>query len=222
MWWASVVITISGDLLASSAIRHSLVETLPELNLSDIFPSVGSSSRRPLPSTGSLRARFPGFLGTMSRSDSPSPVPVGSFPRPAVPWCTLSPLPRRRMRYLARVDGIELSSSAATSGPRRRRGLPGSWRTLDRMPCSRLRWARGARPLQRQRCCLPTPGQGRRPRNGDFGAPSHGLRPRCLRFAASVTPTTQDSLPAGGHPWPVGISTRWVRSGGFRNSARHH
>ena len=114
-----------GDLLATSAIRHSLVETLPELNLPDIFPSVGSSSRRPLPSTGSLRARFPGFPGTMSRSDSPSSFPAGSFPRPAVPWCAPSPLPRRRTRYLARLDGIKLSSSAATSGPRKRRGLPG-------------------------------------------------------------------------------------------------
>ena len=33
--------------------------------------------------------------------------------------------------------------------------------------------------------------------------------------------THEDSLPAGGHPWPVGISTRWVRSGGFSDAARH-
>jgi len=136
VWWASVVITIPGDLLATSAIRHSLVETLPELNLSVIFPSVGSSSRRPLPSTGSLRARFPGFLGTMSRSDSPPPIPAGSFPRPAVPWCAPSLPPRRRTLYLSRVNGFELYSSAASSGPRKRPGLPGSWRTLGRMPCS--------------------------------------------------------------------------------------
>ena len=49
-----------------------------------IRPSV-PIPRRPLPSTGSLWDRFPGFLGTMSRSDSPPSVPVGSFPRPAVP-----------------------------------------------------------------------------------------------------------------------------------------
>jgi hypothetical protein len=40
----------------------------------------------------------------------------------------------------------------------------------------------------------------------DFGAPSRGLHARCLRFAttvARVLPTaTQDSLPAGGPPWP--------------------
>ena len=49
------------------------------------FPHSVPLPRRPLPSTGSLRDRFPGFLGTMSRSDSPPSVPVGSFPRPAVP-----------------------------------------------------------------------------------------------------------------------------------------
>ena len=98
------------------------------------FPHSVPLPRRPLPSTGSLRARFPGFAGTMGHSDSPPSIPAGSFPRPAVPWCDLSPPPRRRPRYLARVNGFELSSSAANSGPRRRRGLPGSWRTFDRMP----------------------------------------------------------------------------------------
>ena len=49
------------------------------------FPHSGPLPRRPLPSTGSRRARFPGFIGTMSRSDSPLSIPVGSFPRPAVP-----------------------------------------------------------------------------------------------------------------------------------------
>jgi len=49
------------------------------------FPHSVPLSRQPLPSTGSLRARFPGFISTMGRSDSPPSVPVGSFPRPAVP-----------------------------------------------------------------------------------------------------------------------------------------
>ena len=49
------------------------------------FPHSGPLPRRPLPSTGSLRARFPGFIGSMGRSDSPLSIPVGSFPRPAVP-----------------------------------------------------------------------------------------------------------------------------------------
>ncbi len=49
------------------------------------FPHSVPLPRRPLPSTGSLRARFPGFISTMGRSDSPSSIPVGSCPRPAVP-----------------------------------------------------------------------------------------------------------------------------------------
>ena len=40
----------------------------------------------------------------------------------------------------------------------------------------------------------------------NFEAQSHGLHARCLRFAATVArvlPTAaQDSLPAGGPPWP--------------------
>ena len=48
---------------------------------------------------------------------------------------------------------------------------------------------------------------------------SHGLRSRCLRFTPSVTLEAQDSLPAGGHPWPDGTHTRKVRSEGFQDSA---
>ena len=49
------------------------------------FPPSVPLPRRPLPSPGSLRDQFPGFIGTMGRSDSPLSIPVGSFPRPAVP-----------------------------------------------------------------------------------------------------------------------------------------
>jgi len=44
-------------------------------------------------------------------------------------------------------------------------------------------------------------------RTSSFGAESHGLSTRCLRFVARVFPrsTTQDSLPAGGQPLPGGI-----------------
>lgn len=42
--------------------------------------------------------------------------------------------------------------------------------------------------------------------NSAFGAQSHGLHRRCLRFAAPVTrETTQDSLPGGGQPYPRGL-----------------
>jgi len=48
--------------------------------------------------------------------------------------------------------------------------------------------------------------QRRRLQRRYFGAPSHGLHTRCLRFAARVDLwTTQDSLPAGGQPCPGGL-----------------
>jgi hypothetical protein len=50
----------------------------------------------------------------------------------------------------------------------------------------------------------------------NFEAQSHGLRPRCLRFAGALAvPPTQDSLLAGGQPLPGGSRTRWVPSGKF-------
>jgi hypothetical protein len=65
------------------------------------------------------------------------------------------------------------------------------------------------------------------PTTRNFEAQSHGLHTCCLRFAATVTrvlPTAaQDSLPAGGPPWPGGIRTRWVPAKGFsfRSSHQH-
>ena len=54
MWWASVVSAVSGACFASIAIRYSFVETAFEPGVSAIFPSIGSVTRRPLPSTGSF------------------------------------------------------------------------------------------------------------------------------------------------------------------------
>jgi hypothetical protein len=55
-------------------------------------------------------------------------------------------------------------------------------------------------------------------RKGRFRSSPRSLRLRCLRFTASVTLAPQDSLPAGGHPWPDGTHTRRVRSEGFQDS----
>jgi hypothetical protein len=65
---------MSGRFLASSAIRASLVEMLPELNVSDIVPSFGSMKRLPLPSSGSSWGEFPGLIGTTGISDFSSLV----------------------------------------------------------------------------------------------------------------------------------------------------
>jgi len=137
IWWARVVITIAGVLLANSAIRHSLVETLPELNLSDIFPSVDSSSRRPLPSAGSLRSRFPSLTGTMRRSDSLPPVPGSSFPRPPIPACAplFAPTCGERYHGRARVLVPRFPHRCLPTGDGRASQVPGG--SLIACPASR-------------------------------------------------------------------------------------
>ena len=56
------------------------------------------------------------------------------------------------------------------------------------MPCSHQTPAGPERQaIQRSRCCLPLLTRRRLPRIVDFGAQSHGLHLRCLRFATTVT-----------------------------------
>jgi hypothetical protein len=58
------------------------------------------------------------------------------------------------------------------------------------MPCSHQTPVRSERQaIRRSQCCLPLPTRRRLPRAYDFGAQSHGLHPRCLRFAAAVART---------------------------------
>ena len=103
---------------------------------------------------------------------------------------------------LALLASLPPSTSAAHDGPGVwSPGSPtGSLRTektgspefpsdpLDACPAPiRPRWDRDARPFRRPRCCLPRVARRRLPRIANFGAQSHGLHLRCLRFAASVT-----------------------------------
>ena len=101
----------------------------------------------------------------------------------------------------------------------RRWGLPGSWRTFDPMPCFN---DSGGLTMPGHfdisDVAFPLHVQGRRPQKVIWSS-SHSLRSRCLRFTPSVTLEAQDSLPAGGHPWPGGTLTRKVRSEGFQDSA---
>src|ERR1019366_4743086 len=58
------------------ATRGRLVDSGVESNASALLPGHGTAARRPLPSTGSSRHKFPGFPGTMERSDSRPSVPT--------------------------------------------------------------------------------------------------------------------------------------------------
>jgi len=56
------------------------------------------------------------------------------------------------------------------------------------MPCSHQTPAGPERQaIQRSRCCLPLLARRRLPQLVNFGAQSHGLHRRCLRFAVTVT-----------------------------------
>src|SRR5438105_18096 len=66
---------MSGASLASLAIRSSFVEMFREPGVSFIFPSNGSVSRHPLPSTGSLGS-VPPLLGYYEMLGRPKPVPL--------------------------------------------------------------------------------------------------------------------------------------------------
>jgi hypothetical protein len=71
--------------------------------------------------------------------------------------------------------------------------------------------------LDTLRCCLPLLLQRRLPRHTPFGAPSHGLRTRCLRFVATVTRGHARLAPRLlARLCRAGLGTRWVPSQGFR------
>jgi len=61
---------------ASSATRWCCVDIVVEFDASAMFPPNGSLTQRPLPSPGSPWCEFPGFVGTMRRSDSRPPYPT--------------------------------------------------------------------------------------------------------------------------------------------------
>lgn len=56
------------------------------------------------------------------------------------------------------------------------------------MPCSQIPAGRRHQAIRCLTCCLPSHLRRRLPRQFDVGTQSHSLQPRCLRFAARVTP----------------------------------
>ena len=208
--------------LASSAIRCSLVETLPRSNALAIFPSIDSMPRRPLPSPGSLWARFPGLIGTMERSDFLPPIPGGSLIarryRPCAPcfapaagehylrraWVLVSRLPYRLFRYGDdRISRVPVRPSRY-------------------MPCSHQTPAGPERQaIQRSRCCLPLLARRRLPR-----VVISGLNHTACIFAVYASqrrlPERHARLASGRWPaLPGRDSTRRICSEGFRNDSSH-
>jgi hypothetical protein len=70
---------------------------------------------------------------------------------------------------------------------RKRLDLPGSWRTLVRVPCSMTPVGPSGQAIATFGFCLPLGERRRPPRLDAFEAQSHGPGTPCLRFAESVT-----------------------------------
>jgi len=139
----------------------------------------------------------------MRRSDSLPPFPprYGS-PRGTVPLLhSLPSLPGSRVLLPTglgfAVPIAPFGVSAGTTGSPRFLGNP-----LCPCPALRPRWDLHARPLRRFGAAfrsLHNVGSHNQPA---FGALSHGLDTRCLRFASGSPRPAQDSLPAAGQALP--------------------
>ena len=161
---------------------------------------------RPLPSSGSLRARFPGLIGTMGHSDFLPSIPGGSLTRPPVPSSRCLFRSRHRPALPTAAQGFGHPAPLPVSQRRRPQDLPSSRQTL---------------PMH---ALLPSD-------PGGTGAPGHSAlpmlpsasdtasAPTSSEFRGSITRpapslstlrsagypnATQDSLPGGGRPYPGG------------------
>ena len=160
-----------------------------------------------------LSGQFPGFTSTAGHSDCLPPIPPRFV---AFAWryrslrSCFAPVggraqpPQARGFFYPAVP--RAGHRAETAGPPRFLGNP-----TVHMPCSSTPVGPPRQAFSALRCCLPPLLRRRLPRQTPFGAPSHGLRTRCLRFASSGYPAAaQDSLPAAGQLCRAGLATRWV------------
>jgi hypothetical protein len=176
-----------------------------------MFPSNGSMTRRPLPSPGSRWLLFPCFTGTMRRSDILPALPLRSV---ALAWryrgCTRISLPRRRVQRRGPGVGKPVPHrpwSAETAGTPRFLGNP-----PVPLPCS----STPARPTRqalaaRQHGPRYVHNEGSHDNNKPFGAQSHGLGTRCVRFVLSDATLASGCLPSstGRDSHPQGSSERF-------------
>jgi hypothetical protein len=143
--------------------------------------------RRALPSAGSLRSGSP-TSSVLRLAEAPChPSRRTSFP--SLGGTALRPL------VMTRSVGAPSSSRFGCPAPgpaictRRRQGLLGSW-GVHSITCPEAQIPAGRRhqAIRCLTCCLPSNLRRRLPRQFDVGTQSHSLQPRCLRFAARVTP----------------------------------
>ena len=169
------------------ATRCNPVEMGSELCVSVIVPHNKSMIRRALPSAGSLRSGSP-TSSVLRLAPTPCrPSRRTSFPslggtalRPLVMTRSVGAPSSSRFGFAGPWSG---NLHAETTGSPRFLGSP-----LDYMPCSQIPAGRRHQAIRCLTYCLPPHLRRRLPRQLDVGTQSHGLQPRCLRFAARVTP----------------------------------
>ena len=158
---------------------------------STCFPRSALPTDASLSSTGSSEASSPASRVLSKRYDFLPSVPLRfvAFARRYHP-CTLASLPPAwsatpgawGFRCFAPVTPVRILGW-------RRQGLPGSWGVLSvTCPALRPRWDADTRPLGVRRVAFRATYDVGSHVKLDFGARSHSLQPRCLRFAARVTP----------------------------------
>ena len=182
------------------------------LGVPGIYPSGGLLARRLLPSTGSLGS-VPPLHGYYSTLRIPST-------RPAALRCLRLAVSRSHPLFAPVAAECNRprawSWSPGTSGrelPRRRRGLPGSWRTLVNVPCSPTpagprapgHCGAAARPSVPMTTSAPAnffiSGLNRTARSLAVYASQPGLPRHHARLASGCRPGSagRDWLPAGSH-----------------------
>lgn len=172
-----------------------------------MFPSNRSTTRHLLPSTGSGRLPFPGFLGTMRRSDARPPFPPRSvsFARRYHPVRLCSCLPPARRRLGAWGFRVwQPRANCCRDGDDRASQVPGEPSCpyalfLDPGRSARTRpFSAAARPPRCQPRRQPTTSTFR----GSMARPRDSLSTlRSPRYRS----TTPDSLPVAGQALPDGI-----------------
>ena len=113
------------------ATRGRLVDSGSGFDAPALLPGHGPATRRPLPSPGCSRHEFPGFSGTMERSDSRPSVPAHfvAFARRLPPRAPVFVAPHKPGAGLGPgVFGSGHPQSLSLSR-RRRSGVPSSWGT---------------------------------------------------------------------------------------------
>ena len=113
------------------ATHGRFVDSGSRFNAPALFPGHGPATRRPLPSPGFLRHEFPGFRGTMERSESRPTLPSHfvAFARRLPPRAPVFVAPHKPDAGLG--PGVFWSghSQSLSLSRRRRSGVPSSWGT---------------------------------------------------------------------------------------------